>query len=65
MAVKVCTKVTSKLKSLYRKNGFFSKDLRRLLCNAFIHPHFDYACAAWYPSLNKEYKYKLHVLQNK
>ena len=61
---KVCTKVTSKLKFLYRKNRFFSKDLKRLLCNTLIQPHFDYGCAAWYPNLNKKYKNKLQVLQN-
>ena len=65
MAMQVCTEVTSKLKFLYRKNRFLSKDLRRLLCNALIQPHFDYACAAWYPNLNKKYKNKLQVLQNK
>ena len=45
MAVQVCTKVTSKLKFLYRQNRFLSKELRRFLCNALIQPHFDYACA--------------------
>ena len=35
------------------------------MCNALIQPHFDYACAAWYPNLNKKYKNKLQVLQNK
>ena len=64
MATQVCTKITSKLKLLYRKNRFLSKDLRRLLCNALIQPHFDFACAAWYPNLNKKYKNKLKVLQN-
>ena len=65
MAMQVCKEVTSKLKFLYRKNRFLSKDLRRLLYNALIQPHFDYACAAWYPNLNKKYKNKLQVLQNK
>ena len=61
-----CKKVTSKPKILYRKNKFLSKDLRRrLLCNALIQPHFDYAFAAWYPILNKKYKNKLQALQNK
>ena len=53
-----------KLKFLYRKNRFLSNDLRKLLCSARIQPHFDYACAAWYPNLNKKYKNKLQVLQN-
>ena len=61
----ITTKVTLKLKFLYRKNRFLSKDLRRLLCNALIQPHFYYACAAWYPNLNKKYKNKLQVLQKK
>ena len=46
MAMQVGIKVASKLMFLFRKNTFFSKDLRRLLCNALIQPHFDYACAA-------------------
>ena len=65
MAMQVCAKVTPKLKFLYRKNRFLSKDLRKLLCNALIQPHFEYACAAWYPNLNKKYKNKLQDLQNK
>ena len=65
MAMQVCTKVTSKLKSLYRKSRFFLKDLRRLLFNALIQPHFDYTCPAWYPNLNKKYNSKLLVLKNK
>ena len=66
MAMLACKKVTSKLKILYRKNRFLSKDLRRrLLCNALIQPHFDYAFAAWYPTLNKKYRNKLKALQNK
>ena len=31
MAMQVCTKVTSKLKFLYRKNMFLSKDLRQTM----------------------------------
>ena len=61
MAMQVCTKVTSKLKFLYRKSRFLSKDLRRLLCNTPIQSHFDYTCVAWYPNLNKKYKIKLHI----
>ena len=61
MAMEVYTKFTSKLKFLYRKNRFLSKDLRRPWCNALIQPHFDYACAARYPNLNKKYKNKLKV----
>ena len=64
MTMQVCTKVTSKLKFLYRKNRVLSKDLKRLLCNALIQSHFDYACAACYPNLNKKYNNKLQALKN-
>ena len=61
MAMQGGAKVTSKLKFLYRKIRFLSKDLRRLLSNALIQPHFDHAYPAWYPTLNKKYKNKLQV----
>ena len=65
MALRVINKVNSKLKFLYRKNNLLSPALRRLLCNALIQPHFDYACSAWYPNLNKALKNKLQTAQNK
>ena len=49
MALKVISKISCRLRFLYRKNRFLSQPLRRLLCNALIEPHFDYACSAWYP----------------
>ena len=39
--------------------------MRRLLCNALIQPHFDYAVSAWYPNLQKEFVNKVQVCQNK
>ena len=63
MALKVI--INSKVRFLYRKNRFLSPPLRRLLCNSLIQPHFDYACSAWYPNLNKRLKSKLQILQNK
>ena len=38
-----------------------------MLCNAFIQPHFDYACTAWYPNLTKKKaaKKKIQIMQNK
>ena len=44
MALNVVSKINTRLKFLYRKNKFLSPQLRRLLCNALIQPHFDYAC---------------------
>ena len=49
MALKVINKINSRLRFLYRKNRYLLPYLKRLLCNAIIQPHFDYACSAWYP----------------
>ena len=65
MALKVINKINSRLRFLYRKNIFLSPPLHRLLWNSLIQPHFDYACSAWYPNLNKRLKSKLQILQNK
>ena len=46
MALKVISKINCRLRFLYRKNRFLSQPLRKLLCNALIQPHFDYACSA-------------------
>ena len=53
MVTKVLDLIHGRLKFLYRKQKFLTYSLRRLLCNALIKPHFDYACSDWYPSLNK------------
>ena len=53
MALSVINKFNNKLTFLHRKNSFLTPALRRLLCNALIQPHFDYACSAWYPNLTK------------
>ena len=65
MALNVISKLNTRLKFLYRKNRFLTPRLRRMLCNALIQPHFDYACSVWYPNLNKRIKNKLQTLQNK
>ena len=65
MALDVVSTINTRLKFLYRKNKFLSPQLRRLLCDALIQPHFDYACSVWYPNLNKKFKTKLQTLQNK
>ena len=61
MALKTIKKINKKLKFLYRKNRFLTPELRRLLCNAIIQPHFDYACSAWYPNLTQKLKKKLQL----
>ena len=40
------------------KIQYLTPNLRRLLCNALIQLHFDYACSAWYPKLSKKLKKK-------
>ena len=65
MALKVISKINAKLKFLYRKKTFLTTPLKRLLCNALIQPHFDYACLAWQGNLNQRLKKKLQVMQNK
>ena len=65
MALYVIHKINNKLKFLYRKNYFLTPTLRRLLFNAPIQLHFDYACSAWYPNLSKKLKYRIQTTQNK
>ena len=47
------------------KTGSFQKTWEGFCVRHFIQPHFVYACARWYPNLNKKYKNKLQVLQSK
>ena len=65
MATKVSGTINGRLTFLYRKQNFLSFSLRRLLCNALIQPHFDYACAVWYHNLNKRFVKKIQICQNK
>ena len=55
MALNLVSTVNTGLKPLYRKNKFLSPQLRRLLCNKHIQPHFDYACSVSYPNLDKTF----------
>ena len=50
MALNVINKANWRLKFLHRKNNFLTPALRKLLCNALIQPHFDYASSAWNPN---------------
>ena len=65
MALKVINKTNSRLKFMYRKNIYLKPYLKRLLCSTLIQRHFDYACSAWYPNLNKKLKSKLQTVQNR
>ena len=65
MANYVLGKINGKLKFLYRKQEYLNYSLRRLLTNALIQPHFDFACLAWYPNLNCKLKTRIQTIQNK
>ena len=65
MALKVLNKINGKLKFLYYKNKFLTLTLCRMLCNAIIQPHFDYAYSAWYPNVNEKLKKNIQIAQNK
>ena len=65
MALKVINKINSRPKFLHRKNKFLTPALRRLLCNALIQPHFDYALSAWYPNLTQKMKKKIQITRHK
>ena len=65
MSYKNIKKINSRLNYLFRKKHFLTPRLRRLLCNALIQQHFDYACTEWYPNLNKKLKNKIQSTQNK
>ena len=64
MAYKTIKKINSRLNYLFRKKHFLTTSLRRLLCNALIQLHFDYACTTWYPNLNKKLKNEIQTTQN-
>ena len=65
MANKTIKKINSRLNYLFRKKQFLTPSLRRLLCNALIHPHFDYTCTVWYPNLSKKLNNKIQTTQDK
>ena len=65
MAHEVISKVYARLQFLHRKNKYLTPNMRRLLCNALIQPHFDYACSARYPNLSRKLKNKIQTSQNK
>ena len=63
MARRTLSKINGRLRFLYRKQNFLDFSLRRLLANALIQPHFDYACSAWFPMLNKGLTKKIETAQ--
>jgi len=65
MATKVLQKINARLRFINRNRRVLNQALRRILCNALIQPHFDYACQAWFPNLTKSLTTKIQCAQNK
>ena len=65
MATRTLGKINGRLRFLHRKQNFLDLSLRKLLANALIQPHFDYACSAWFPLLNERLTKKIQTAQNK
>ena len=65
MTLKVIDKINRKLKSLYKKNRYLTKELQIILCNTLIQPDFYYACPAWYPNLNEKTEKKIQIMKTK
>ena len=65
MATKVLQKINARLRFINRNRKVLNKSLKRILCNALIQPHFDYASQAWFPNLTKALSSKIQCAQNK
>ena len=63
IALNVVSKITHAQNFSIKKNNFLSPQLKRLLLNALIQSHFDYARSVWYLTLNKKFKTNLQILQ--
>lgn len=62
---KLITKVNGRIKFLYRNARSLTKNVKRNICSALIQSHIDYACTAWFFGLNKKFRNKIQILQNK
>ncbi len=65
MGNSVIKKINSKIKFLFRKSVFLGLKEKKMLCSALVQSNFDYACNSWYRGLQKKFKNKLQVCQNK
>ena len=65
MATRILGKINGRLRFLYREQHFLDLSLRRLLANALIQSHFDYASSAWFPYLNKRLTKRIQTAQDK
>lgn len=52
-------KINPKLKLLYRQSRYLTPELKRVVSNSPIQPHFDYGCTLWMPFSYENLKNKL------
>ena len=48
----IISKVSGKLKFLYRHNSCLDFNTKKILCSALLQCHFDYSCSSWYEGLS-------------
>lgn len=65
IANKALSKISNRLKFLFRNTFNFDIEIKRLLVFALIQCHYDYAVSSWYSGLNKSLKTKLSTSLNK
>ena len=65
IAQSVISKCMARLKFLYRHANCLDQYSRKTLCQALIQCHMDYSCSSWFSGLNKSFKSKLQICQNK
>ena len=65
MGLSSLKKINKCLKFMYRKASFLDFRCRKMLCQALLQSHFDYACNIWYRSLDKQHVKKFQCAQNK
>lgn len=65
MANSVISRVTGRLKFLYRYSHLLNHQLRKNLCSALLQCHIDYCCSSWFIGLNMKFQHKLQIIQNK
>ena len=61
----IVKKSNGKLKFLYPHKKHLNTPTRKILSNALIQGHTDYASVSWYHSASKTFQHKLQVIQNK
>lgn len=65
MARKIISKVSQRTKFLARISSLLDSKTLKILADALVQCHLDYACTSWYTGTTKGLKDKLQICQNK